>query len=240
MTRSQKYLLAAALVASLAGLLAAGCEQPMAPDPSANIEKPTWRSFSGHLNRIEFDWIVSHFSEQICTGGQSLVAGSHANFEGNVAHLGKVVGETSAAWDWSQPATGMYSPTGPVTGQSAQVLATPHAFFTDPFATLDPLAPTCGQTVQADGVGEFVSTGGKKKNCVFFHVIGGEVYELAYSIPGDGQEQFIECEITGGTGRFAGAQGHFVVHNVFKFDNLQIGTQPLLQSQILRGGQIRY
>ncbi len=65
--------------------------------------------------------------------------------------------------------------------------------------------------------------------------MGGEVYELGFAMAGDAQEQFIEVEITGGTGRFAGAEGRFVFHAI-----VHITGQTLLQGEILDGGRISY
>jgi hypothetical protein len=66
-------------------------------------------------------------------------------------------------------------------------------------------------------------------------VTGGEVYELGFSVPGDGQEQFMEVEVDGGTGRFANATGRFVIHSIFNLVDLKI-----VESSIMSGGVIGY
>lgn len=66
-------------------------------------------------------------------------------------------------------------------------------------------------------------------------VTGGEVYELDFDAPGDGQEQFIAVDIKGGTGRFAGATGSFVTHSIFS-----LVTGAILSSDIMPGGTISY
>ena len=276
MIRRFRFVFAFACVAGLASFLSIGCEQPSSPGtnttPLQSIGnesdgKPgNWKPLTGQFDTIDFKWIVSHFSEQTCTNGQSLVAGARAYFGGNMSHLGKTSGRISAAWDWSVPATGRFTPEGPDTGTSATVLDHKHLFETNPFATTNPMLPVCEQRVHANGRAVFIGQGGRgrgrgndddddfgrhgdddddhggnrKRDRFYAKVIGGEVYELSFgNFPGDGQEQFIELRITEGSGRFKDARGTFVLHNVFDFARVQAGQNPLVKSEII-SGQIRY
>ena len=65
-------------------------------------------------------------------------------------------------------------------------------------------------------------------------VTGGEIYELALAVAGDGQESFLAVTITGGTGRFAGASGSFVTHSIISF------ASGIISSEIMSGGTIGY
>lgn len=179
----------------------------------ARPSRPLWGSFAD----IQFNWFVSHFAEAACGGG--LIAGTEAQATGHVTNLGRTNAVASAAWDWSVAAAGVYSPSGPSTGTSATVLDTyPHAFCSSPeIATGDPVLT--------------VANGDE----VHGKVSGGEVYELGFNVPGDGQEQFIEVEITGGTGRFRNASGFFVIHAIV---DLAAGEPTVIE--ILPGGTISY
>jgi hypothetical protein len=273
MKRSVRFLFAFACAAGLAGFLTIGCEQPSSPGTDntttqqhiADLAKPgNGKPLTGEFDTIDFKWIVSHFSEQICTNGQSLVAGARAYFSGNTSHLGKTTGRIATAWDWSDPADGKYTPEGPDTGTSATVLARKHFFETNPFATSNPMLPVCERRVHSNGRAVFIGQGGgrgrndddddhgrkgdddddhggnRQRDRIYAKVTGGEVYELSFgNFPGDGQEQFIELRITEGSGRFKDARGTFVIHNIFDFARIQAGQDPLVKSEIING-QIRY
>jgi hypothetical protein len=73
---------------------------------------------------------------------------------------------------------------------------------------------------------------------VFGNITGGEAHRLDFIINGDGVESFVEVAVTGGTGRFAGATGSFVVHSIARI-------QPTLRfaitlAEILPGGTLGY
>jgi hypothetical protein len=171
----------------------------------------------GSFAETQFNWFVNHFAEAVCGGG--FMAGTEAEATGNVTSLGRVHAVASAAWDWNVDAAGVYSPSGPPTGTSATVLsAYPHAFCSsESIATGDPILTVAnGDEVHGE-------------------VAGGEVYELGFNVPGDGQEQFIEVDITGGTGRFRNATGFFVIHAIV---DLAAGEPQVIE--ILPGGTIHY
>ncbi len=180
------------------------------------VPRPT-RPLRGPFTDIEFSWFVNHFAEAGCGGG--LVAGAEARATGHVTALGRIDAVASAAWDWSVSAAGVYTPTGPGTGTSATVMTMyPHAF--------------CSVPVLATGSPVLTQVNGDEVHGV---VSGGEVYELGFNVPGDGQEQFIEVTIVGGTGRFENATGFFVIHAV-----VDIAAGEPLVIEIMPGGEIRY
>ncbi len=195
---------------------------PSTPDPAhgnshgqGRGERPE-RPLRGTFKDFEPVWVVSHLHERICNG---LVAGAEVQSVGNVSHLGRTQVRASAAWDWSQPAPGVYSPDGPVTVFSASIVsAYPHAF--------------CSQPASAAGRVTLVAANGDEVHGV---VTGGEVYELAFDHPGDGQEQFMEVRIEGGTGRFDDASGDMVLHSIFNLVDMEI-----VVSNIMPGAKIRY
>jgi hypothetical protein len=147
------------------------------------------------------------------------VAGAQLEATGQVTNFGRTHAIASAAWDWAVPAAGVYTATGPATGTSATILSVyPHEF--------------CSADLTATGEVVLTLVNGDQ---VFGVVSGGEAYELAFNIPGDGQEQFIEVDITSGSGRFGDASGFFVAHAIV---DLAAGEPRLLE--ILPGGWIRY
>jgi hypothetical protein len=222
----------------------AGCDPSAAPtSPAAqDIGKPTFtppgasrgnggnggngednprqgpeRPIRGTFRTFDPEWVVSHFFEGPCGGG--LMAGAQVTSRGNVAHLGRTEATASAAWDWAVRAAGVYAPEGPTSGPSATLLGKyPHAF--------------CSAPAMATGEVVLVAANGDR---VRGRVRGGEVYELDFEIAGDGQEQFTEVEVVGGTGRFRGASGSFVIHTI-----VDLADKELVLSEILSGGSIRY
>jgi hypothetical protein len=161
-------------------------------------------------------WVVSHFAEQGCNG---LLAGAEVATTGNVSHLGLTQVTASAAWDWSARPSGVYSPEGPTTGPSASIISSyPHTF--------------CSAPRTATGSVVFEAANGDEVHGV---VTGGEVYELGFERAGDGQEQFMAVEVTGGTGRFSQAGGAFVIHSIFDL----VGS-AIVKSEILAGGTLAY
>lgn len=172
------------------------------------------RPFKGQIKTFDKVWSVSHFQEQMMCG--DLIAGAAIDISGNFTHLGNTQGSASAAWNWGSPALGTYSPEGPVTGTSATIMPE-HTFC------------SASQTATGD-----VVLARKNGDELHGSVVGGEVYELGFMTSGDGQEQFIEIEINGGTGRFTNARGKFVLHAV-----VHLLGQSLIKGEIL-DGQISY
>jgi len=161
-------------------------------------------------------WVVSHRLEELCNG---LVAGAEVKSAGIVSHLGRSQVRASAAWDWGQLAAGSFEPDGPVTAFSASIISEyPHTF--------------CSQPATATGRVTIVAANGDEVHGV---VVGGEVYELAFDQPGDGQEQFMVVRIEGGTGRFEDASGRMVIHSIVNLVDME-----LLTSHLMPGATIRY
>jgi hypothetical protein len=174
------------------------------------------RPMRGRLKAFDTVWVVSHFAEQVCNG--RLVAGTEVRSSGNLTHLGKSDASASLAWDWAVPAAGNHTPQGPTTNSSATILGSyPYTF--------------CSDTRVATGEVVLEAANGDEVHGV---VSGGEVYELGYDVPGDGQEQFMEVEFSGGTGRFRSATGSIVIHSIVRFDG------SLALNEILPGGTIQY
>lgn len=196
--------------------------KPIDPGPPARPEPPHGnraatpeRPIKGTFKNFEPIWVVSHFHEDVCG---DIVAGAEVKSRGNVAHLGLTWVTASAAWDWAVPAADLFTPTGPASGPSATILPGAYDF--------------CSQDVTATGLVTLVAANG---DSLYGVVSGGEVYELAFDVAGDGQEQFIAVEVDGGTGRFVDADGHFVIHSIFHLVDMEI-----VQSSIMPGGRISY
>ncbi|UCE03884.1 MAG: hypothetical protein JSW67_06780 [Candidatus Latescibacterota bacterium] len=188
--------------------------------PADEHETPTEpcakRPLKGRFRTFEPNWVVSHFREG-CDG--SLDAGAEVASSGNVTHMGKTYAVASAAWNWADEAARVHTPVGPTTGSSASLITSyPHAF--------------CGRSEVATGDVVLTAANGDE---VHGTITGGEVYELGFERAGDGQEQFIEVTIMGGTGRFDDAIGCFVLHIVF-----DLFEQKMLLGEILEEGSIDY
>jgi hypothetical protein len=172
----------------------------------------------GKFDRFNPTWVVSHSSEQKCTDGASLVAGTRFTSKGEVLKLGESEIKVSAAWDWAVQAKGRFHPRGPATRHSATVLTELYHFSVNPFETIEPMSPVCGDTVKAKAEVTLVPENGDK---ILGVIVGGEVYELGFEKPGDGQEHFIVVEITDGTGRYETVRGKYIIHAIF---DLEEGT----------------
>ncbi len=231
--KKQPLLIPAALLLSMALI---GCEPATAPQDFSKPkgDRPTHpgdpkrghgrddRDRRGHkhddelvlrgvLKKFEPIWVVSHFAEQRCDG---LVAGAKVTSKGNVSRLGRTEVTASAAWDWSERPSGNYTPEGPTTGPSATILSSyPHTFCSAPRTAKGRVVLEAANGDEVRGV-----------------VTGGEVYELGFERAGDGQEQFMAVEITGGTGRFDDARGSFVIHTI-----VDLVGSVLIKSEILPG-----
>jgi hypothetical protein len=126
------------------------------------------------------------------------------------SHLGQSWVEVSAAWDVANLLTtpAQYEPVGPAGGPVAPVIGQsgyPHAFH------YDPATGTCQQTVSATGKVVLTAANGDR---LFGDITGGEAHRLDFLFAGDGVETFAAVDVTGGTGRLAGATGSFVVHTI--------------------------
>ena len=183
------------------------------------------RPLRGSFDSVAVVQVQNHLLEQTCSGGP--FAGADTTSTGRVSHLGQVTTEISTAWNWGNPATGDYTPTVPATDSSATVVGA-HAF------SGQQVFPSFGCNIpwETTGIVTLTAANGDK---VTGTVEGGEIYELGFAVPGDGQESFIEVMITGGTGRFAGATGSFVTHSI-----IDLVTGAVLSSEILPGGVIGY
>ncbi len=120
---------------------------------------------------------------------------------GEIEGIGKATVEVSACWDW-----GRGRPAGESnqlhTGdhRGALVVTTSQDFIDNKLDTEGDGAYTADATVTITD---------KKGDQLFGSIVGGSVYELVIHSPGPGSdnEWVINFEITGGTGKFAGATG---------------------------------
>ena len=177
-------------------------------------------------------WGVTKSQEQACGG--PAIAGAEAGGAANFTHLGITTTSFSAAWDIGNLLTtpAQFTPVGPASGPVAPVLpqsAYPYAF------RYNPLTDSCNPAVSATGKVVLTSRDGDR---LFGDVVGGEAHKLDFIIDGDGVEVFIRTLVTGGTGRFAGATGSFVMHAIGR-------TLPTLRFnitllEVLPGGSIGY
>jgi hypothetical protein len=229
------------LLQSLCALLLVGCSAPAdAPDSYSLALLPTevsaargasTRPFKMSRGDLSLRWAVVVPQEVSCGG--SRVAGGAITGRGNFTHLGVSTIRMSAAWDIARLVTPQYTPVGPAGGPVAAVLTQsdyPYQFHFDPFTQ------QCGTTVQATGELVLTAANGDR---VFGRVAGGETHRLDFVAPGDGIETFAKISIAGGTGRFAGATGSFVVHTVARFD-YGLGRFVIDLAEVLPGGVISY
>lgn len=177
-------------------------------------------------------WTVTKDQELAC--GAGAIAGAQVAGKGRFSHLGESAVDVSAAWNIGSliQTPARYHPVGPASGPVAPVIGQsgyPYAFHHDP------LGGGCAQTVVATGKVVLTAANGDR---LFGDITGGEVHKLHFLVDGDGVEPFVEVAVTGGTGRFAGATGSFVVHTVARM-------QPTLRfvitlAEILPGGTLGY
>ena len=216
---------------ALFGLLLIGCQ----------AEQIQTRPFDMTAADVELVWGITKFQEEPCSGNE--MAGGEISGSTTFAGIGTLAVTMTSAWDIGNlidDAAKQYEPTSdaaPEDGPAAPVLGQddyPYAFQFDPFTTacLDP-----GESVvSATGDVLFTADDGDEITGV---VTGGETYRLDFVLEGDGIETFAEVTFTGGTGRFDGATGSFVVHTIFRFD-LAAGAFVLDLAEVLPGGTIRY
>ena len=216
---------------ALLGLLLIGCQA----DPVVT------RPFEMTTADVALEWGITKFQEEPCSGNE--MAGGEISGSTTFAGIGTLSVAMTSAWDIGNlldDAEKQYEPVSeaaPAERPAAPVLGQddyPYGFQFDPF-TNTCLAP--GESVvSATGEVLFTATNGDE---LFGLVTGGETYRLDFVLEGDGIETFAEVEFDGGTGRFDGATGSFVVHTIFRFD-VTIGAFVLDLAEVLPGGTIRY
>lgn len=216
---------------ALFGLLLVGCQ----------AEQVQTRPFDMTSADVGLDWGITKFQEEPCSGNE--MAGGEISGSGSFAQIGTLAVSMSSAWDIGNlldDAAKQYEPTSeaaPAERPAAPVLGQddyPYAFQFDPFTNtcLDP-----GESV-VSATGDLVFTANDGDE-IFGLVTGGETYRLDFVMEGDGIETFAEIAFDGGTGRFDGASGSFVVHTIFRFD-FTAGAFVLDLVDVLPGGTIRY
>ena len=217
--------------AALVGLLLVGCQ----------TEQVQTRPFEMTGADVELDWGITIFQEEPCSGNQ--MAGGEISGTTTFAGIGSLVVNMTSAWnidDLLDDAEKRYqpvSPAAPADGPAAPVLGHgdyPYAFQFDPFQNL--CLPPGESVVSANGELVFTATDGDE---LYGLVTGGETYRLDFVLEGDGIETFAEIEFAGGTGRFDGATGSFVIHTIFRFD-FATDAFVLDLAEVLPGGTVRY
>jgi hypothetical protein len=177
-------------------------------------------------------WGVTRSQEEGCGGAG--IAGGEVGGKGEFTHLGRTTVSVSAAWDIAHllSGPGQFKPVGPASGPVAPVLGRgqyPYAFHYDPFTG------DCAPAVVATGKVVLTAANGDQ---LFGEITGGETHKLDFIVDGDGVETFAVVEVTGGTGRFAGATGSFVAHTIGRLQpTLKFG---LTFAELLPGGTVGY
>ncbi len=215
---------------ALLGLLLVACQT----EPAAET-----RPFEMTDADIQLDWGITIFQEEPCSG--DAMAGGEISGTGTFGALGPLSVGMTSAWNIDElldPADVRYEPVSPnAAGPVAPVLGQddyPHAFQFDPF---DDVCLEPGESVvSANGDAVFATADGDQ---LYALVTGGETHRLDFVMEGDGIETFAEVEFAGGTGRFAGATGSFVVHTIFRFD-FPTEAFVLELAEVLPGGTVRY
>jgi hypothetical protein len=169
---------------------------------------PDARSITLNHHALALNWGITKSQEEGC-GGTAIAGGDlggHAAF----SQLGNSSVSVSAAWDIGHLITGSahFKPQGPASGPVAPVLGQskyPYNFH------YDPANKKCGSGYVATGKVVLVAANGDQ---VKGDITGGETHKLDFIVDGDGVETFATVAVTGGTGRFSGATGSFVVHTI--------------------------
>ena len=183
-------------------------------------------------HQLTVDWAVSRTQEDNCGGAG--VAGASVTGSGRLTNLGVSSITISAAWDVAHLITGQaqHDPEGPASGPVAPVLGRsryPYAF------RHNPSTGNCGQGASATGKAILTASNGDK---VLGDVVGGETHKLDFILDGDGVEVFADVEVTGGTGRYDGATGSFVVHAIARLMPTMRFSLTLVD--VLPGAKITY
>jgi hypothetical protein len=226
--RQRTHVIAASI---LVGLFLVGCQ----------TEQVQTRDLELTAADVQLDWGITIFQEEPCSGNR--MAGGEISGTTTFAGIGPLAVTMTSAWDIGNlldDADKRYEPVSPAVSAeraAAPVLGVndyPYAFQFDPFQNV---CSGPGESV-ASATGEvvFTATDGDE---LHGRVTGGETYRLDFVEQGDGIETFAEIEFAGGTGRFDGATGSFVVHTIFRFD---FATEAFVLElvEVLPGGTVRY
>ena len=211
----------------LIGLVLVGC--PIGPGE---------RAFRMSNPDVALAWGITIFQEVPCGGPQ--IAGGEITGEATFTGIFDRAELTmSSAWDIGNlldDADKEFQPVSPeAAGPAAPVLGVgnyPHAFAFNPFT--DACLLPGEDPVVATGNIVFVTSDGAE---LHGNVVGGETYRLDFVEEGDGIETFNIIEFAGGTGRFSGATGSFVIHSIFRFDHDE-KVFVLELAEVLPGGTI--
>lgn len=200
-----------------------------------DVEKP----FKMSRPDLSLDWAIEAAPEEGCSGIE--FAGGKISGDGNFTHLGRSTIDMSAAWDIGNlldAGDEQFEPVGPAGGPVAPLLGQgeyPYDFQFDPFDQ------ECEQVVSATGELSLVAANGDE---VHGNVTGGETHRLDFTgpdgvVPGSGVETFAIIDVDGGTGRFADAEGSFIVHTITRFDFVARAFVIDL-AEVLPNGRIAY
>jgi hypothetical protein len=193
---------------------------------------PVARPFKMSRSELKLEWGIVAQQEQFCTGNR--IAGGSTIGKGNFTHLGLTDIEMSAAWDIDRLISDpQFVPEGPAGGPVATVLSGseyPYHFMFNPFTQ------QCEPAVSATGNLVLTAANGDK---LFGKVASGETHRLDFLVEGDGIENFSVIVVVGGTGKFEGATGSFVIHTISRFDPV-IGGFVIDLAEVLPGGTIAY
>jgi hypothetical protein len=194
------------------------------------------RPFKLSRSDLSLDWGIERDWELLC-GGDEIAGGESSGF-GHFTHLGRTEIHMSAAWDIgariADPTQAEFTPVSPAAaGPFAPVFGT--GAYPIPFQ-FNPFTGQCEQVVAATGTMRLTAANGDEVHGV---VTGGETHRLDFIREGDGIETFAIVAIDGGTGRFAGASGSFVVHTITRFDFDEM-TFVIDLAEVLPGGTISY
>ena len=190
------------------------------------------RALKLNHHALALNWGITKTQEEGC-GGPS-IAGGELGGKGQFSHLGSSGVSVSAAWDIGHLITGaaQFKPIGPASGPVAPVLgrsAYPYAF------RYDPSTNSCAAGHVATGKVVLVAANGDR---VTGDITGGETHKLDFIVDGDGVETFATVAVTGGTGRFSGANGSFVVHTIAR---LKTSLEFVVTfAEVLPGGTLGY
>jgi len=181
---------------------------------------------------LALNWGITKSQEEGCGG--SAIAGGDLGGSADFSQLGHSTVSVSAAWDIGHLITGSshFQPKGPASGPVAPVLgesAYPYNFH------YNPSTGKCSAGFTATGKVVLVAANGDR---VTGNITGGETHKLDFIVDGDGVETFATVRVTGGTGRFDGATGSFIVHSIARL-------QPSLKfaltlAELLPGGTLGY
>lgn len=201
----------------------------------SGTDGPQTRSFEMTDPEIALVWALTRDQELACEA--PAMAGGEISGEATFVSIGRLALEMSAAWDIGaanpDPDAAEFEPDGPAGGPFAPVLGQdryPYQFQSNPFTG------ACDPVVAATGELDLIAEDGDR---ILGVVTGGETHRLDFLMEGDGIETFTVIQFDGGTGRFTGATGSFVVHLIVRFDPAQ-GRFVTDLAEVLPDGTIRF